>query len=100
MRKRGDRSAGLGLRSRRYRGSEVVQRKQREGDDLHAPLSPEEFADLVAFADRFGDSPVLDKPMPRFQHLKRLETLGFIAREDDGSLYVTPFGKMRTAQGH
>src|SRR5688572_20134966 len=84
-----------GLRSARFRNDDIVERKQPEGYDLHAPLSPEEFADLRAFADTFGDSPVVDKTMSRFRHLKRLEELGFIGREEDGSLRITPFGQKR-----
>jgi hypothetical protein len=86
---------GHGLRSARFRNDDIVERKQPEGYDLHAPLSFEELADLRAFADHFGDSPVLDKTMRRFRHLKRLEQLGFIGREEDRSLRLTPFGKMR-----
>ena len=89
-----------GLRSGRYRNDDVEQPKQREGTDLYAPLSPEEFADLVAFAEQFGDTRVLDKPMRQFRHLKRLIELGFIDRDENGSLYVAPFGRMRIAQGH
>ena len=40
-------------------------------------------------------SPVTDKTMRRFRHLKRLEELGFIGREEDGSLRITPFGQKR-----
>lgn len=67
--------------------------------DLYASLTQEEFENLRKFAAEFGDSLVLDKPMPRFPHLKKLVELGFIGRAGE-EFYVTRFGKMRIAHGH
>ena len=67
--------------------------------DLYAPLTSPEFECLRQFAVEFGSSLVLDKQMPRFPHLKRLEQLGFIGRENE-ELYVTKFARMRIHQGH
>lgn len=67
--------------------------------DLYALLTQKEFENLREFAAEFGDSLVLDKPMPRFPHLKRLVELGFIGRDGE-EFYVTRFGKMRVNHGH